>query len=202
MTLGLDIVTKGRRAKVEAPISSRAVSAREVSEALTREEGIEAAPLGRIKAQHKRLAMAIAQGVPHGRAAMLNGFSVSRVSILMGDDTFRDLVERMRHDIDAGVMEEVLEIKKNSLNLAHDIIELITERVHESPDDVSTDEARKIFETVADRTGFGPKRTEEKNVNVNIGSRLEDARRRVEEARKQALDDNTIEGEIIKEAAE
>ena len=198
MELGLETIsTKGRAAKAAPPVSSRVVPAEEVASSLTRERGIEAAPLKRLSARHRRLAELLAMGQTPGQAAVLVGYSPSRVSILLADETFKDLVERFRIDLEEGVLTEAKNLASKLSDISLEAADEILERLENDPDSFDHKDLKALLELSADRTGHGPKRTEEKNVNVNFGARLEEARKRALAAQNA----NTIEGELV-EAAE
>lgn len=199
MELGLETIsTKGRATKVSPPISSRKVSAAEVAEELTRERGIQAPPVTRLTARHRRLAELLAMGHKPGVAGDLVGYDPSRVSILLQDATFKDLVRRLEIEHEDAMKAQAKDLFNRLQDISLEAADEILARLENAADDFSIDDLRKLTEMSADRTGHGPKRTEEKHVNVNIGARLEEARKRAN-----ALNaSNVIEGEIVHEAAE
>jgi hypothetical protein len=90
--LGLDISrTRGRAAK---PLA--AVELRELTEAdlalLETEKGVKPSQIKKIRESHHALARALAAGMKPGEAAIVTGYSQSRISILQADPAFQDLL--------------------------------------------------------------------------------------------------------------
>lgn len=108
-----------------------------------------------IRASHHQLASLLASGVKPVEAALITGYSQSRISILMGDPAFKQLMEYYT-GVAAGVNVDVL---KRLKDIGVDALELLHERVTENPDDVTNGEAMKLVELTLDRAGFGPKST-------------------------------------------
>jgi hypothetical protein len=73
-------------------------------------------------------------------------------------------------------MADIQERMLTNANIAQAILQ---ERLEETPEDISTQTLIEITKANADRTGHGV-RTTNVNVNVNLASRLENARRRAE----------------------
>lgn len=168
------------RASLPLPgvLSERHLVSGEVEALTAREAGVKAPPLVRVTSRHRQLARLIAGGAGTTAAANATGLTASRVSILLADPTFRDLVAHAKTELDSAHTG----FDKTLAGLGEDAAEALRDRFEEDPERFSNDELIRIVEKTADRTGFGPKRVEEKNVNVNFGDRLDAARRRAEAA--------------------
>lgn len=124
-------------------------------------------------------------------AALATGLTPTRVSQLKADPTFMDLVEHVRLEVEGQFMG----IHEKLAAVAEEGLDVLAERLEETPEDFTTGELITVVKMGADRTGHGPSRQETKNINFNFGDRLDEARRR---AKNRPL----IEGEVLKEAAE
>lgn len=153
---------------------------------LSEEKGSRAQPLKRISERHHALARLLAEGVPPGDAAIISGYDPSRVSILQADPAFNELVVFYRKD----VTRDASDLRKEMYGLSMDAARVLRDKLEESHEDFSIGQLMEVVKLGADRTGNGPSSTTTNlNVNVNLASRLESARKRV--AERQAL---VIEG--------
>lgn len=188
MDLSIPIRLSGR-----APAALVAAEVRELSPddfaLLATERGVEPAPLKRLGERHHALAKLLAQGTAPGEAAVVTGLSASRVSILKADPTFQDLVAFYREKVDAAYVDMHSTLAGLSLDAAQEL----RERLEEEPEKISVGQLLEITKLGADRTGFGPKSTQDVNVNVGLADRMQAARERAE-ARRRAID---ITSEII-----
>lgn len=174
MSLGLDIRTIGR---ASVPLVTREVRelVPEDIALLGDERGIKPLPIKRISERHHALARALASGTPSGEAAIVVGLTPSRVSILLDDPSFKELVAFYRTKVEAQYigMHEVL------AGLSKDAALELQRRLEEEPDDLTVNALVEITKMGSDRTGFGPKSTQDVNVNVGLSARLQEARERV-----------------------
>lgn len=175
MDLGLDLVrVKGRTSR---PIAATQV--RELIEAdlalLATERGTKPVPITELRARHHALARALAAGMTQNEAAACTGYSVSRVSILCSDPSFRELLEFYRSEV-RGNFDAGLEMMKVGHVVA---VNELVDRIAETPEAVETPDLIKAIATFSDRVGLGPQsKSTNVNVNVDISSRLDAARRR------------------------
>lgn len=175
MDLALDIVrTTGR-----APRAVTGALVRELEEGdlalLAEERGVKASPVKRLSERHHALARAIASGSKPGEAAAITGYDNARVSVLLSDPAFKELVIFYREDVErryAGLHEVMA-------GMSVDAALLIRERLEEEGGKIPLGELREIVKLAADRTGYGPSSKQEVNVNVNLATRLEEARKRI-----------------------
>lgn len=164
-----------------------AVEGRELNEAdlalLDVERGIEPQPLKRLSERHHALARLLAQGTSPGEAAIVTGLTVSRVSILKSDPAFLELVEFYKEKVDLAYSD----MHSTLAGLSLDAAITLRERLEETPEDISIGQLLEITKLGADRTGFGPKSTQDVNVNVGLAQKMQEARERAA-ARRNAID--------------
>jgi len=167
--------TRGRAAKV---IEAAYVRDLEPSDLVLigTEKGSTASPLKRLAERHHALARNIAAGMRPGEAGIIAGYSGSRVSILLADTAFKELVNFYKDQVDV----QYRGLHERLSGLALDAAEELAERLEEDPTAISVGQLLEITKMGADRTGFGPQSSNTNiNVNVNLASRLEAARKRV-----------------------
>lgn len=142
--------------------------------ALPRGQGLPVSPLQRVSARHRRIANAVASGASRSQVARMFSLTPVRVGQLLNDPTFQELVRRRQTELEAAEI--------GYLELANDVAETalttLQDRLEDDPDDFDNEELIGIATRIGDRAGFAPKRVEEKNINLNIGDRLEQARAR------------------------
>lgn len=172
MDLDFPIRTQGRAPK---PVLSTIV--RELTQAdlaaIDQSLGSVAPAVKSIRASHHRLAKALATGMKPGEAALACGYSLSRVSILQSDSTFRDLVEFYR----GAETQAFRDTQAELLELSNVGIEVLKEKIEEG--ELSDKELVDVTFKALDRAGFGPAtKSTQVNVNVDLSARLDAARRR------------------------
>lgn len=141
------------------------------------------APTGiqRLTHRHHALAKALAQGMTNIDAALSCGYSAGTVSALKSDPTFQELIRKYQVDVNflyRGIHEALT-------GLAQDAANEIAARLESEPEKIPLPQLMEITKLAADRVGFGPSSKTEMNVNVGIGTRLDEARER---ARQKALE--------------
>lgn len=130
------------------------------------------------------MARMLASGATPGQVAMAMGFTTARVWQLKQDPTFCDLVEHYRLEVEATFVG----FAQSLAGVAEDAVETLRERLEVDPESFDNSELMAITRMGADRTGHGPSRSENLNVNVNFGDRLEEARKRAKEAQAITID--------------
>lgn len=174
----LQLRTRGRPAK-EVLVSEVGPVTQADLVVLNEARRSESPALKRISDRHHGLARALASGMPEGEAAVLHGYSLSRVSILKGDPAFQQLLAIYRKQTDVlyrGLHEKLVGVAGSALD------ELET-RLEEAPEDISVGQLIQITQLGADRTGHGPQSTTV-NVNIGLADKLRMARERALEASK------------------
>lgn len=176
MDLDLPVLrTTGRPLKPVSAVVIRPLEPADLA-LLEAPRGGETPPLQRLRNRHHQLARLIAAGIPHNDAAFMSGYTASRVSILLADPTFKDLVTFYRESVDA----EVEALQEKLLGLAKDAADELQERLESEPEKLSTGQLLEVVKVGADRTGHGPSSsTTNVNVNVDLAGRLERARKRL-----------------------
>lgn len=187
MELDIDIFrTRGRAAKIVSADTERDLTPTDL-EALSEEKGSKPSAVKRISDRHHALARNLAGGMTERDAAVICGLSLSRVSILKSDPAFIELLDFYRE----GVTEVYRDMHEKLSGIASTALDELNERLEESPEKVTTGQLLDIVKMGADRTGHGPQTTATNlNVNVDIATKLEAARKR------NASRPLTIEGDV------
>lgn len=173
--LGLDLFrTKGRAAKPLSFARERDLCQADI-ELLAVEKGSVAQPLKRISERHHALARALASGQDHKQAGAIYGYSESRISILLSDPAFTELLSFYR----AEDTEVVRDLSVKMAEVASTATDILIERLEDDPDKFTIGQLHETIKLTADRTGYGPQTQTNVNVNVDFASRLQAARQRV-----------------------
>lgn len=171
--------TRGRAAKPVQAVVVRELDPVDLS-LLAEEKGSRPPPIKRLSERHHALARCLASGMSPGNAAITCGYVSSRVSILLDDPAFQELVQFYREDVNSKYlgMHEVL--AGLSLDAARELHERLEADVQSDDKSISIGQLVELTKLGADRTGFGPQSSQTNlNVNVDLAGRLEAARKRV-----------------------
>ncbi len=159
--------------------------------ALAVEKGSKPPALKRITDRHHALARNLASGMSEGEACYVCGISNSRVSILKADPAFQELINFYRESVNA----QYADMHGRLANLSLDAIQVLSDRLEDSPDELSVNQLIEVTKMGADRTGFGPQSSSTQvNVNVGVADKLSAARARVRE-RRVALIEASVEND-------
>ena len=134
-----------------------------------------APPLQELKSRHHRLARLLAEGHKHVYVSRMTGYSESRISILMRDPAFVNLVDQYKSVVEDKFADTVEKMK----NLTEDAIDLLAERLDTDPASITNSMAVELIKTVGDRAGFSPV---SKSISVSASldpQRLADVKARV-----------------------
>lgn len=175
MTIPLDIIrTTGRAA---TPVTAEVLRPLEEADLvlLGEEKGSKPPPLQRLRERHHALARNLASGMSEENAAAICGYDRSRVSILKSDPAFKELLLFYRKEVDA----QYVQLHEVLSGMAVDAAVVLRERLEDDPEAIGTKTLIEITKMAADRTGHGPSSKQEVQVNVNLASRLEEARKRI-----------------------
>jgi hypothetical protein len=134
--------------------------------------------LKKIRDSHHALAQAVASGRKHVEIAAETGYSQSRISILLKDPAFGELVAHYREKKAAVFVDTHRRLKA----LLDDVVAELHERVDEP--EISTGELLEIAKFSADRAGFGPS---SKTLNLTATVDLTELKRKAEEAERGRL---------------
>lgn len=171
MTLGLR--TTGRAKKPLLAEVERELGLDDV-EMLLEEKGVQAPQIKEFRERHHALARLIAEGKKPGEAAILQRYSQSRMSVLLADPSFRELVAHYQTIVN----EEFIDFQAKLSELALDAAMILQSRMEDKPDDMSDALVLQIVQVGADRTGHGPSSKTEVNVKIGLAERLAEATRR------------------------
>jgi hypothetical protein len=179
MNLDIPLRLSGRAAKPLVAVELRELDTSDLA-LLSIERGTEAVPIKRLGERHHSLARLLAQGTSPGKAAIIVGLCNSRVSVLKSDPTFIALVEFYREKVDIAYSD----MHSTLAGLSLDATLVLRERLEDNPDEITVGQLLEITKMGADRTGFGPKSSQDLNVNVGLASGMQAARERVEARRR------------------
>lgn len=176
--MGLGLRTTGRAKKAITAELERELGLDDVESLLT-EKGVAAPQIKEFRERHHALARHIAEGKKPGEAAILCRYSQSRMSILLADPAFNELVAHYR----TMVNEKFSEFQEKLAELALDAAHILQDRMEDRPEDLSDALVLQIIQVGADRTGHGPSQKTEVNVKVGLADRLASATRRIQSMR-------------------
>lgn len=146
---------------------------------LTAEETVVKVPaltLKSLRDSHQTAARLLARGLTPLQVSLQTGYSSAYLSNLQRDPTFIELMEHYRRDADA----EGAAFEERMLLVSRDYLQAIHEDLLEHPEEITTATKAEVFKLLADRAGFAPvTRSVNKNINLNVGARLDEARRRL-----------------------
>ena len=168
----------GRPAKSPQILSVRELTAEEIT---TMRPGKSAA-VKAFKDSHHLVARLFAAGLRPGEVAERAGYSGTRISVLLGDPSFQNLIAEYRREETiafALTRDDYYERATRARNIA---LRLVEDKLADvDPDDVTIRELMGIHDSLADRTGYG-KRSTQVNVNVDFAAQLDRAIKRSETA--------------------
>lgn len=169
LSLALDVV----QPLVAEP--KRSLTAEDLAR-LQETKGVFTPTVKKLRDRHHSLARALVDCESQTEAAIRAGYSVSRVSILLQDPSFKELVEFYRANKQLAYKEFHAQLS----HLAGTAAEELLERLEDDPEKFDQKELLEIVKVTADRTGYGP---QSKNLNVNVNVDLAE---RLARAREQA----------------
>lgn len=176
--MGLGLRTTGRAAKAVSAEFERDLDMDDVS-SLLGEKGVQAPLIKEFRERHHALARLIAEGRRPGEAALMCRYSQSRMSVLLADPAFRELVEHYR----VMVNEKFVDFQEKLGELALDAALILQSRMEDKPEDLSDALVLQIIQVGADRTGHGPSQKVEHNHKVGLADRLMSAASRASRAK-------------------
>jgi hypothetical protein len=177
----------GKRPKVQMdavflsvePLTSEDIAAYKKAMESGQPLGVQAVDIKALRHTHHRLAQMLAVGVDETVAAKLCNYSISRVSILKSDPAFAELLAHYSEE----VHEEWADFVATAANLSMDFLQELQHRLDEKPEQFSVGALNEVLKTLADRTGHAPvTKTQNVNVNLNLGDKLRMARERANAA--------------------
>jgi len=158
-------------------VAKRELSAEELANVGPR--GSVAPRVQQFRDSHHRIARAYAAGMRDAEVCIHTGYSLSRLSILKSDPAFQDLINVYRGEASEAMLEYADLMIANKIR-GQVIIGETLEAVLDKGQPLSPGELRPILDLVSDlndRTG-NPKHTTATTVNITLGDRLEQSRKR------------------------
>lgn len=147
---------------------------------LGEEKGSKAPALKRLSERHHALARCLASGMSEANAAITCGYVSSRISILKADPAFQELLAFYRAEVNDKYLDMHGVLAGLSLDAAMELRERLEDEMQADEKKMSVGHLMEIVKLGADRTGFGPQSSSTNlNVNVDMASKLEEARKRV-----------------------
>lgn len=139
--------------------------------------------IARLSQRHHNLALVIAKGRSPSEAAFIVGYDVGQVRRLLDDPTFKELIAY--YAAESAPVRDILmqRIEGISLEATEELLRRFEDEEQRAK--IPTALLQKLAEAFLDRSGFAPETRSTTNVNVNIGigDRLANARKRIEEAK-------------------
>lgn len=162
--------TKG---KMLSPLELEVLGGVDVSDLVERTtaelQTSEAPSIARLRQIHHEIARLLACGLTETEVAASTGYSLSRISILKGDPSFKELLAYYA----ARSEEQFLDVRKRLAILGTDAVAELQDRLDYKPDSLTNTQLIEITKTTLDRAGFSPVSKSE-NVQVLLtGDELE-----------------------------
>lgn len=182
----------GKRTRVPAtqiflsmdPLTAADIAAMQAHVASGNSLGVKAVDIKALRHTHHRLAQMLAVGVDENVAAKLCNYSVSRVSILKADPAFAELLAHYSEE----VSDQWADFVGTAANLSMDFLQELQARLDEKPEAFTPTALMEAIKVLADRTGHAPvQKTQNVNINLNMGDKLKAARERANQAELQQI---------------
>lgn len=145
----------------------------EPQDLITREEGglptSEAPTIAKLRGIHHEIAQLLAQGLSETEVSAITSYSLSRISTLKRDPSFKDLVAFYQKQ----KTEQFADVQKRLATLSLDAIGEIQERLAEKPDSISTSQLIELSKVTLDRAGYSPVA---KSQNISVSMSAEELR--------------------------
>ena len=171
---GLGLRIGGRASSVLSFSETRQLEQSDL-QLLSEPRGSEAPPIKKLRERHHALARVLASGTPPSEASLICNYSVSRISILLADPSFIELMNLYRD----GAKERYFDGHTAMAELHLDSIEELRERLEDTPDTFSHGQLMELAKMTADRTGLGPSTKTEVDVKIGLADKLAAGRKRV-----------------------
>lgn len=141
----------------------------EPQDLIAREEGglptSEAPTIAKLRGIHHEIAQLLAQGLSETEVSAITSYSLSRISILKRDPSFKDLVAFYQKQ----KTEQFADVQKRLATLSLDAIGEIQERLAEKPDSISTSQLIELSKVTLDRAGYSPV-VKSQNISVSMSA--------------------------------
>ena len=114
--------------------------------------GLPTTPIAKLRHSHHMLARLLAEGRPNSEAALVTGYSPSRISILKNDPAFKELIEYYKGQVE----QQYVNVHERLAALGLSTIDELAERLEANPDDFTARELMELAALTLDRAGHGP----------------------------------------------
>jgi len=140
----------------------RSLTAEDLLRYQTTDLGIGTPSIVKLKESHHQLARTIAAGAGNAEASARTGYSPSRISILMNDPAFKELVEFYAKEQAMAFTD----VTARAAGVAMDSLCELQRRLDESPETISTKDLTEVVKVTADRGGYAPVKRSESQLLV------------------------------------
>lgn len=142
----------------------------------------------KLRTRHHLIAQLLAMGMKPKEVALRTGYSVSRISILQLDPTFKELLANYVAEQD----NLTVDIKERLRHLSMDSIDIIQQRFDDDPEQFTNKELFDLAELTLDRTGHGKSATIQHTYGIDPESAA-----LFKQNRHKPMIANLLEGELI-----
>jgi hypothetical protein len=108
-----------------------------------------------LRASHHLLARTMATGIDLAEVSIITGYSVSRISILKGDPSFRELLAYYEAMEAEQAKTARADMHERLAQVGFDSLEVLHERLLDEPESFDNKTLLAVVEATADRTGHG-----------------------------------------------
>lgn len=129
-----------------------------------------------LRATHHKLAQCLASGFSDSEASLSTGYSPSRISILKRDPAFRELLAFYSE----ARKEVFIDVTQRMAGFATTAVEVLQERLEDSPQAFSNKDLNDLIKTTADRGGHSPVQKTENKTIILDARQLSDIKKEVE----------------------
>lgn len=137
--------------------------------------GVHHGPIQRIRHTHHLAAQCIAEGMSRIMTAARTGYTPDRIGVLLTSPAFLELVAHYRTE----EQRDLAEFADMARNLSTDMVQELQHRMEEHPEQFTASMLGELIKVLADRSGNAPlNKTQNINVNVDMGSTMKAARER------------------------
>lgn len=128
-------------------------------------------PLVRLRDSHHQVARLLARGLTPQEVSLQTGYAISRLSVLQGDPSFKELMAFYRQN----AQEAALSVEAQLLLVAKDAMQAFHERILDAPEEMASQTILDGAKTFLDRAGYAPvQRSINKNLNLSIAKRYDE----------------------------
>ena len=158
----LDVKIKGRKL---SPLELEVLGEISENDLLDREEGAltssQPITLAKIRGIHHEIARQLASGLTPSEVSATTGYSLSRISILTKDPSFKELLAFYNKK----EKEVFVDVRKRMAVLGLDAASELQDRLENAPESLSNSQLIEITKATLDRAGYSPV---SKNINVGV----------------------------------